>query len=67
MLFVTHDIEEAVTLSDRVIVLSARPGRIKLDVTIDLERPRDPKVLRKDPRFIETVDKIWSALDLQPI
>jgi NitT/TauT family transport system ATP-binding protein len=67
VLFVTHDIEEAVTLSDRVIVLSARPGRIKLNVTIDLERPRDPKVLRKDPRFIETVDKIWSALDLQPI
>jgi NitT/TauT family transport system ATP-binding protein len=63
VLFVTHDIEEAVTLSDRVIVLSSRPSRIALDRTIDLERPRDRSHLRKNPRFSELVDEIWSALE----
>ena len=63
VVFVTHDIEEAVTLSDRVLVMSPRPGRILRDVTIDLPRPRDPKSLRKDPRFIDLVDLIWSDLD----
>ncbi len=66
VLFVTHDIEEAVTLADRVIVLSARPGRIRLDVQVDLERPRDPKLLRRDPRFLSLVERVWGALDVQP-
>lgn len=63
VLFVTHDIEEAVTLSDRVIVLSARPGTVKLDIPIFLERPRDPVALRRNPRFQELTEQIWSALD----
>jgi NitT/TauT family transport system ATP-binding protein len=63
VLFVTHDIEEAVTLSDRVIVLSSRPSRIALDRAIDLERPRDRAHLRKNPRFSELVDEIWNALE----
>ncbi|MEO9339659.1 ABC transporter ATP-binding protein [Mesorhizobium sp. SB112] len=66
VLFVTHDIHEAVTLSDRVIVLSSRPGRVKLDVKIDLERPRNPADLRKSPRFAQLVDEIWAGLDLAP-
>ncbi len=64
VLFVTHDIEEAVTLSDRVIVLSARPGRIKLDIPIDLDRPRIPAELRRNPEFLRLVDTVWSALDV---
>ncbi|MCK4207665.1 ABC transporter ATP-binding protein [Brucella pituitosa] len=63
VLFVTHDIDEAVTLSDRVIVLSARPGTVKLDIPIELERPREPAVLRKTPRFQELIEQIWGALD----
>ncbi len=63
VIFVTHDIEEAVTLSDRVLVMSPRPGCIVRDIKIDLPRPRDPKLLRKDARFVELVDKIWSELD----
>ncbi len=63
VIFVTHDIEEAVTLSDRVLVMSPRPGRISLDLAIDLERPRDPKALRRDPRFTEYADTIWSQLE----
>jgi NitT/TauT family transport system ATP-binding protein len=62
VLFVTHDIDEAVLLSDRVIVLSSRPGRIKLDLAIDLERPREARLLRKNPQFAELVDRVWSAL-----
>ncbi|PZO76666.1 MAG: ABC transporter ATP-binding protein [Mesorhizobium amorphae] len=64
VIFVTHDIEEAVTLSDRVLVMSSRPGRILRDIAIDLPRPRDPKLLRKDSRFIDLVDAVWSELDI---
>jgi len=64
VLFVTHDIEEAVTLSDRVIVISSRPGRIKKDIEIDLERPRDPASLRKNSRFADYVEEVWAALDV---
>jgi NitT/TauT family transport system ATP-binding protein len=49
ILFVTHDIREAVYLSNRVIVLSGRPARISREVTIDMPTPRD----RRDPRFQE--------------
>ena len=63
VLFVTHDIEEAVTLSDRVIVLSPRPGTIRLDLSINLPRPRDPRLLRKEPAYIDYVDRIWREID----
>ncbi|MEA5059906.1 MAG: ABC transporter ATP-binding protein [Clostridia bacterium] len=52
ILFVTHSIEEAAFLSDRVIVMSARPGQIKEIVDIDLPRPRTD-VVRNDPKFVE--------------
>src|SRR5436305_3124421 len=52
VLFVTHSIEEAVFLADRVVVMSPRPGRIDLDLRIDLERPRR-WVVHNDPRFFE--------------
>jgi NitT/TauT family transport system ATP-binding protein len=65
VIFVTHDVAEAVTLADRVIVLSARPGAIKLDLAIDLERPRELANLRKNPRFGDYVDAIWGALGIE--
>jgi NitT/TauT family transport system ATP-binding protein len=63
-IFVTHDIEEAVTLADRVVVLSQRPGRIKLDLAIDLPRPRDGRALRGTVAFGALCTQVWGALDL---
>lgn len=62
VLFVTHDIEEAVSLSDRVVVMSGRPGTIKADYEVALARPRDPRKVRMLPAFHELTDKIWSDI-----
>jgi NitT/TauT family transport system ATP-binding protein len=57
VLFITHSIEEAVLLSDRVVVMSSRPGRIADIVPNDLPRPRGAHT-RSDPRFVEHVERI---------
>jgi NitT/TauT family transport system ATP-binding protein len=54
VLFITHDIEEAVFLGSRVTVMSARPGRVKATIEVDLERPR-AQALRAGARFNELV------------
>jgi ABC-type nitrate/sulfonate/bicarbonate transport system ATPase subunit len=48
VVFVTHDIEEAIFLADRVVVMKTMPGGIKHDVTVDLPRPRDPEIIKSD-------------------
>ena len=62
VVFVTHSIPEAVLLSDRVVVMSARPGRIVADVTIDLPRPRDADV-RTSPAFLEYQTQLRSYIE----
>ena len=62
VVFVTHGIEEAVTLSDRVVVLSRQPGKIKAIVPIEFPRPRDAVAMRGDPRFGEYVVQLWELL-----
>lgn len=62
VLFVTHQIDEAVFLSDRVFVFTGRPGRIKEIVDIDIPRPRDLSV-KRSTGFVKTVDHIWSLLE----
>jgi NitT/TauT family transport system ATP-binding protein len=62
VVLVTHDLGEAVALSDRVIVMSPRPGTIVADVAIDLPRPRNVKALQSVPRFHELVAELWSGL-----
>lgn len=61
VLFVTHSIEEAAYLSDRVIVMTARPGRTKDVIQIDLPRPRDYE-MRLTPKFNEIKLRIWEVL-----
>ncbi len=60
-LLVTHSVTEAVMLSDRIIVLSPRPGRVVADIPVDLSRPRSPALSRSDA-FITLVDDVFAAL-----
>ena len=62
VLFVTHSIREAVLLSDRVVVMSPRPGRIVADIAIDLPRPRS-LATRDDPRYADLVQRGSSELE----
>jgi NitT/TauT family transport system ATP-binding protein len=60
VIFVTHDIEEAVSLSDRVVVMSGRPGHIKAEYHVALDRPRSLRGVRKTRVFHDLVDAIWN-------
>jgi NitT/TauT family transport system ATP-binding protein len=62
VLLVTHDLEEAITVADRVVVLSRRPARIKEVVEIRLARPRDVYAVKSEPEFLEGYQHIWRSL-----
>ena len=64
VIMVTHDIAEAVSLSDEVVVLSKRPTTIKKIYTIDLEKKNTPTENRKSKEFSVYYDKIWRDLDV---
>jgi NitT/TauT family transport system ATP-binding protein len=63
-LFVTHDLQEAITLADRVVVVSRRPGRIKMVLDINLPRPRDVVDVQSNPEFGAYFRQLWDALDV---
>jgi len=62
MVFITHSIDEAIVLGDRIAVMTARPGRIKEILEIPFGRPRDVEAVRADPRFAELRAHIWRQL-----
>lgn len=63
VLFITHDLDEAIAMSDRVVVMSAGPASRPIgDFSVDLERPRDVAEVRSTPRFIELHKAIWDVL-----
>jgi NitT/TauT family transport system ATP-binding protein len=61
VLFITHQIDEAIYLSDRVLVMSARPGRILADLPVDLPRPRELRI-KRTPEFTALADKVWDLI-----
>ncbi len=69
VLFITHDLMEAIALGDRVVVMSARPGRVKAIETVDIPRPRVLAEVTRDPRFHRIHDRlselIWQELHSQ--
>jgi len=62
VVFVTHDLEEAIALADRVFVLTAGPATVKGNYVVDLPRPRNVSEIRFQPRFAEIYEEIWSDL-----
>ncbi len=62
VLFVTHQIDEAVFLADRVLVFARRPGRLQAEVKIDLPRPRTLS-MKRTPEFVNLVDRIWRMIE----
>jgi NitT/TauT family transport system ATP-binding protein len=58
---ITHSLSEAVFLSDRILVMSARPGRILEEITVDLPRPRTPEMIREQ-RFFDTLNRVGKVL-----
>ncbi|GGE42682.1 ABC transporter ATP-binding protein [Agaricicola taiwanensis] len=68
VMFVTHDLEEAIALADRVIIMSAGPGASIIgDHRVDLERPRDPAEIRHSPEFGRIYKAIWQELKTEVI
>jgi len=62
VLFVTHQIDEAVFLADRVLVFGRRPGRVREDIAVALPRPR-ALAIKRTPDFVAYVDRIWRLIE----
>ncbi|GAB7522839.1 ABC transporter ATP-binding protein [Paraburkholderia sp. 2C] len=62
VVFITHSVDEAVTLGDLIMVMTAQPGRIKTVIEVPLERPRNVLELRHEPKYGEIVYRIWGHL-----
>jgi NitT/TauT family transport system ATP-binding protein len=64
VLFITHQIDEAIYLADRVLVFSHRPGRVAADFPIPFARPRTLD-LKRTPAFLEYVDEVWKLIEAE--
>jgi NitT/TauT family transport system ATP-binding protein len=62
VMFVTHDLEEAIALADRVVVMTSSPATVKAVFDVPLERPRDVEEIRLTPQFLEIYREIWDSL-----
>ena len=62
VIFITHSMDEAVYLSDRVVVMTPRPGRVAEILDVPLPRPRIADDVRRDPKFVDLTNYIWNSL-----
>jgi len=62
VVFITHDLEEAIALADKVVVMTAGPGTVKATFPVELPRPRKVQEIRFEPRFVELYHRIWESL-----
>jgi NitT/TauT family transport system ATP-binding protein len=62
VVYITHSLDEAATLSDRIMVMTAHPGRIKSTVSVPFSRPRDVMALRKEKEYGELITNLWDQL-----
>jgi len=62
VVFVTHDLEEAIALADRVVIMTASPATIKAEFRVDLPRPRDVEEIRLTPEFLAIYRQVWDSL-----
>jgi NitT/TauT family transport system ATP-binding protein len=65
VIFITHDLTEAIALADRVLLMSARPGRMVRDDRVGIKRPRDIFHTHDNPEFRRLYDEIWKELEVQ--
>lgn len=65
VVFVTHSIEEALLLGDRIVVMASRPGRIRREIAVPFERPRDLHNLKRQPEFNELNESIWEMISAE--
>ena len=61
-ILITHDIDEAILMADRIIVIAGPPGRIDVEVPVDIPRPRTPRSVRSHPSYPDLRDCLWTAL-----
>ena len=66
VVFITHSVDEALTLADRVLVMSPRPGTMVADLAVPFERPRDVVEMRRDKRFWDLTYEVWRLLAESP-
>ncbi|WP_417250685.1 ABC transporter ATP-binding protein [Celeribacter sp.] len=62
VIFVTHDMEEAILLGDKIVLMSNRPGRIEEVIDVSFARPRDPEEVERSPEFAELKEYLWHRL-----
>jgi NitT/TauT family transport system ATP-binding protein len=62
VVFITHSVDEAVFLGDRIMLMTAQPGRVKTLVEVPLARPRDLMQLQKTPQYADLISRIWASL-----
>jgi NitT/TauT family transport system ATP-binding protein len=66
IVFITHSVDEAITLGDRIIVITDRPGRVKEILPVAIPRPRSGREIRHLSEYVELRDRVWSLLAKEP-